>query len=89
MWLTAMMHGVGVHVWLQPPLKLLVPGSCVLAALPLGPDGLPLPEAPDVTPPAAEYLVYVAERDLKTLLPLLPRLAKVDVEAIRERGMAT
>ena len=46
-----------------------------LTALPLGPDGLPQPEADDETPEASHYLVCVAERDLRTLLPLLPELA--------------
>ena len=44
-----------------------------VTALPLGLDGLPLPEAPDKTPEAGQYLVCVAERDLSTLLPLLPQ----------------
>ena len=46
-----------------------------LTAIPLGPDGLPLPESPDETPPSNQYLVCVAERDLEILLPLLPELA--------------
>ena len=46
------------------------------------PMGLPLPEAPDDTPAAAAYLVCQAERDLGTLLPLLPELARQqEVEA--------
>ena len=49
-----------------------------IAVLPIEdvpPDGLPLPESPDETPEARQYLVCVAERDLSTLLPLLPQLA--------------
>jgi hypothetical protein len=51
-------------------------GDLGLTALPLGADGLPLPEAPDETPPARHYLVCMAERDLNFLLPLLPVLAE-------------
>jgi len=75
----ARQEGMDPAVWRAGAGLLKVYGDLGLAALPLGPDGLPLPEAPDVTPPASEYLVCVAERDLKTLLPLLPRLAKADV----------
>jgi hypothetical protein len=50
-------------------------GDLGLTALPLGADGLPLPESPDRTPEARQYLVCIAERDLTTLLPLLPQLA--------------
>ena len=46
-----------------------------MTALPLGADGLPLPEAGTETPPAEQYLVCMAERDLSALLPLLPALA--------------
>jgi hypothetical protein len=51
-------------------------GDLGLTALPLGSDGLPLPESPGDTPPAKQYLVCVAERDLDLLLPVLPALAK-------------
>ena len=61
--------------WRAGPGLLKVYGDLGLTALPLGPDGLPLPESPDETPEALQYLVCVAERDLTTLLPLLPRLA--------------
>jgi len=71
----ARQEGKDPAVWRAGAGLLKVYGDLGLAALPLGPDGLPLPEAPDVTPPASEYLVCMAERDLKTLLPLLPRLA--------------
>jgi len=71
----ARQEGKDPAVWRAGAGLLKVYGDLGLAALPLGPDGLPLPEALDITPPASEYLVCVAERDLKTLLPLLPRLA--------------
>jgi uncharacterized membrane protein YbhN (UPF0104 family) len=71
----ARQEGLDPAVWRAGAGLLEVYGDLGLAALPLGPDGLPLPEAPDVTPQASEYLVCVAERDLKILLPLLPRLA--------------
>ena len=53
----------------------LLPFGESLGGIPLGEDGLPLPESPDKTPPSCQYLVCVAERDLTTLLPLLPALA--------------
>jgi uncharacterized membrane protein YbhN (UPF0104 family) len=45
-----------------------------LAALPLGPDGLPA--AADTAGVADRFLACVTERDLPTLLPLLPELAR-------------
>ena len=50
-----------------------------LAALPLGSDGLLLPEQKGDTPVVCQYLCCVAERDLGLLLPLLPGLAGRDV----------
>ena len=52
-------------------------GDIGLAALPLGEDGLPMPESnSDETVKAQHFLACVAERDLDTLLPVLPRLAQ-------------
>ncbi len=68
-------EGLDPAIWCAGPGLLKVYGDLGLTALPLGEDGLPLPEAPDRTPPSCQYLVCVAERDLTTLLPLLPGLA--------------
>jgi uncharacterized membrane protein YbhN (UPF0104 family) len=68
-------EGLDPAIWCAGPSLLKVYGDLGLTALPLGEDGLPLPEAPDRTPPSCQYLVCVAERDLTTLLPLLPALA--------------
>ncbi|HEY0422329.1 MAG TPA: hypothetical protein VGC82_03300, partial [Rhodopila sp.] len=57
------------------PALLKVYGDLGLTALPLGPDGLPMPESEGDTPPAEQYLVCRAERDLHLLLPVLPALA--------------
>jgi hypothetical protein len=58
-------------------------GDLGLTALPLGADGLPLPEteSSDPPPPSARYLVCVAERDLEILLPQLPTIAASDQAA--------
>jgi uncharacterized membrane protein YbhN (UPF0104 family) len=71
----AQQEGLDPAFWRAGPGLLKVYGDLGLTALPLGPDGLPLPESPDETPEARQYLVCVAERDLTTLLPLLPQLA--------------
>ncbi len=72
----AQQEGLDPAFWRAGPGLLKVYGDLGLTALPLGPNGLPLPESPDETPEAAHYLVCVAERDLGTLLPLLPELAR-------------
>jgi glycosyltransferase 2 family protein len=71
----AQQEGLDPAFWRAGPSLLKVYGDLGLTALPLGADGLPLPESPDETPEARQYLVCVAERDLTTLLPLLPYLA--------------
>ena len=68
-------EGLDPAVWGAGTDLLKVYADLGLAALPLGPDGLP--SGGDM--PAAErkrYLVCVAERDLPALLPLLPELAR-------------
>ena len=72
----ARQEGLDPAVWRAGAGLLKVYGDIGLTALPLGPDGLPLPESPDETPAAGQYLVCVAERDLTALLALLPELQK-------------
>jgi phosphatidylglycerol lysyltransferase len=76
-------EGLDPAIWCAGPGLLKVYGDLGLTALPLGEDGLPLPEAPDRTPPSCQYLVCVAERDLTTLLPLLPGLAASQSRRLR------
>jgi phosphatidylglycerol lysyltransferase len=71
----AQQEGLDPAFWRAGPGLLKVYGDLGLTALPLGPDGLPLPESDGGTVDAWQYLVCVAERDLTTLLPLLPQLA--------------
>ncbi|HSU06980.1 MAG TPA: phosphatidylglycerol lysyltransferase domain-containing protein, partial [Acetobacteraceae bacterium] len=71
----ARQEGLDPAFWRAGPELLKVYGDLGMTALPLGWDGLPAPEAPDETPPAPQYLVCMAERDLGVLLPLLPKLA--------------
>jgi uncharacterized membrane protein YbhN (UPF0104 family) len=73
----ALQEGLNPAIWRAGPRLLKVYADLGLTALPLGGDGLPLPESPNETPLARQYLVCVAERDLATLLPLLPELAKL------------
>ena len=72
----ARQEGLDPAFWRAGPGLLKVYGDLGLTALPLGANGLPLPESPDETPKAAHYLVCMAERDLGALLPLLPDLAR-------------
>jgi uncharacterized membrane protein YbhN (UPF0104 family) len=68
-------EGLDAAVWHAGPDLLRIYGDLGLTALPLGPDGLPLPESEGDTPVAKQYLVCKAERDLHLLLPVLPHLA--------------
>jgi len=71
----ARQEGLDPAFWRAGPGLLKVYGDLGLTALPLGSDGLPQEESRDGATAARQYLVCVAERDLKTLLPLLPLLA--------------
>lgn len=71
----AQQEGLDPAFWRAGPGLLKVYGDLGLTALPLGSDGLPLEEAREEAPETRQYLVCVAERDLTTLLPLLPQLA--------------
>ncbi|MBN8928068.1 MAG: lysylphosphatidylglycerol synthetase family protein [Rhodospirillales bacterium] len=71
----AQQEGMDAAFWRAGPDLLKVYDDLGLTALPLGPDGLPMPEAPENTPETDQYLVCLAERDLNVLLPLLPQLA--------------
>jgi len=62
--------------WRAGPDLLGVYADLGLTALPLGPDDQLLPETQDDTPMTDAYLVCAAERDLKTLLTLLPELGR-------------
>jgi phosphatidylglycerol lysyltransferase len=68
-------EGLDAAVWQAGPDLLQVYADIGLTALPLGPDGLPLPESESETPVSDQYLVCKAERDLNFLLPVLPLLA--------------
>lgn len=72
----ARQEGLNPAVWRAGAGLLKVYGDLGMTALPLGADGMPLPESRDETPAACEYLVCVAERDLTALLALLPELAR-------------
>ena len=70
----AQQEGLDPAFWRAGRGLLKVYGDLGLTALPLGEDGLLL-EGTDQAAEARQYLVCVAERDLATLLPLLPQLA--------------
>jgi uncharacterized membrane protein YbhN (UPF0104 family) len=72
----AQQEGRDPVVYRAGPTLLRVYGNLGLDAFPLGADGLPLPEQDGECPALAEhYLVCQAERDLATLLLLLPDLS--------------
>jgi len=72
----AAQEGMDPAFWRAGPALLGVYADIGLAALPLDATGLPrADEADSAAPEATEFLACVAERDLPTLLPLLPALA--------------
>ena len=74
----AQQRGLDPAVWRARRGLLKIYGDIGLAALPLDKDGMPRGEADDATAAQTRrYLVCVAERDLPTLLPLLPELARL------------
>jgi lysylphosphatidylglycerol synthetase-like protein (DUF2156 family) len=80
----AAQEGLDPAIWNAGPRLLRVYGDLGLTALPLGEDGLPLPETEDAPPGACHYLCCRAERDLNALLPLLPILAETRIRAAAE-----
>ncbi len=77
----AQQEGLDPAVYRAGPGLLKVYGDLGLTALPLGLDGLPLPEQEGDTPLVSHYLCCVAERDLSLLLPLLPSLVELKLQA--------
>lgn len=72
----ALQEGRDPAFWRAGPDLLGVYADLGLTAFPLGPDGMPLPEAGDDTPLSDAYLVCQAEADLTALLPLLAELTR-------------
>jgi uncharacterized membrane protein YbhN (UPF0104 family) len=73
----AQQEGLHTAVWRAGRPLLKIYADLGLAALPLGPDGLPTTEDDDrVCGHAEEFLVCQAERDLPVLLPLLSALTE-------------
>ncbi len=79
----AQQEGLHTAVWRAGRSLLKIYADLGLAALPLGADGMPTAEADDRAMGSAnQFLVCQAERDLATLLPLIPTLcARADVAA--------
>ena len=80
----ARQQGLDPAVWRAGRGLLEVYGGLGLTALPLGRDGLPLPEQEGDTPAVDHYLCCVAERDLAVLLPLLPELSGMPLKNAAE-----
>jgi uncharacterized membrane protein YbhN (UPF0104 family) len=72
----AQQEGRDAAIWRASPAFLKIYGDLGLTALPLGQDGLPLPEGEKPAAGQRRYLCCVAERDLNVLLPLLPGLGR-------------
>ena len=75
----ARQEGLDPAIWSAGPGLLNIYSDLGLTALPLGADGLPTPEAaPRRALGRFRHLACVAERDLGTLLPMLPALRGID-----------
>jgi lysylphosphatidylglycerol synthetase-like protein (DUF2156 family) len=72
----AQQEGRDAAIWRASPDFLKIYKDLGLTALPLGQDGLPLPEGEKPAAGQRRYLCCVAERDLTVLLPLLPGLGR-------------
>ncbi len=70
----AQQEGLDPAVWRASSELLTIYSDLGMTALPLGPDGVPVPETDQPPPAGTSYLVCIAERDLSTLLPMLPHL---------------
>jgi uncharacterized membrane protein YbhN (UPF0104 family) len=77
----AAQDGMEAAVWRAGPRLLKIYADLGLSALRLGPDGMP--DQSDAEPPTANarYLVCKVERNLKTLLPILPDLVEREAES--------
>ena len=80
----ALQEGLHPAVWRAGPTLLKVYSDLGLTALPLGPDGLLLPESAGYTAAPSQYLCCVAERDLVTLAPRLAALTTPVLEHAAE-----
>jgi lysylphosphatidylglycerol synthetase-like protein (DUF2156 family) len=77
----AQQEGCDAAVWRAGSDYLKVYSDLGLTALPLGQDGMPCDEMLFVGNPARRYLCCVVERDLKVLLPVLPKLGRRSFQA--------
>ena len=80
----ALQEGLDPAVWYAGPGLLKVYGDLGLTAVPLDIHGQLLTESEDEEPQSCFYLCCVAERDLVTLAPQLPALAKPGLDQAAE-----
>ena len=71
-------EGLDAAVWGASTRLLKVYATLGLTALPLGVDGMPSKVATEPYPDGTKFLVCKVERDLKALLPILPRLLEAE-----------
>jgi lysylphosphatidylglycerol synthetase-like protein (DUF2156 family) len=77
----AAQDGLDPAVWQAGTRMLKIYADLGLSALRLGPDGLPDRSDNDKHGPNVRYLVCKVDRNLKTLLPLLPGLMHKEAES--------